>query len=133
MRLPLFIRFKRRLRWGRRANNKSQRPYCQFTLHGPSGPVQLWGLVDTGADYLVLSHQVATAIGLNLSSATPEVTELAAGMPVTMYKMPVTVTFDERTLVVDALIGGGPTPLFGRVPILEFGSFGMDLKGWLYR
>lgn len=50
-----------------------------------------------------------------------------------MWHAKIDVEIRGKSIRVDALFGGGPTPLIGRLTLLKAMRFGIDLDGWLYR
>jgi hypothetical protein len=49
------------------------RPLLAIVVWGPSGPVWTDGLVDTGADYTLLTHDLTLRLGIDIKSLTTEV------------------------------------------------------------
>jgi predicted aspartyl protease len=102
-------------------------------VHGPKGIHDLWALVDTGADYLMLETSVATRVGIPLPG-TPMVVGVAGGGSVRFDLVHnVKITVEGSTATVDALFGGRGTSLLGRTAILPAIDFGIDAIGWLHR
>lgn len=127
------ITYAGRHAWLGSGTNFSNRPYTFLRVAGPAGYMDLWALVDTGADYLMLDASVATATGLNLASASRIYVTVAGGGTVAVHKLAgVPITVEGRSGHVEALFGTVTTPLLGRTAILGVIDFGIDGSGWLY-
>ena len=48
------------------------RPMVDFKIFGPKDGLNLFGLLDSGADHTMVSSQVAKAIGINLDRCEPQ-------------------------------------------------------------
>ena len=96
--------------------------------------MDLWALIDTGADYLMLENSVATTLGFALPPR-PIAIKVAGGGSVWVTKIGgVQITVEGKTANVDALFFGGTgTTLLGRTAILSAIEFGIDNTGWLHR
>ena len=122
--------------WLGAKTNYSNRPYSSIDVsYSGSAAVNLWALVDTGADYLCLDDNVATSIGINLATSTNFVqvrTPLGVTAKLPLWR--VRMTMEGRSADVDALFDSSfaKTPLVGRVALLDTIKFGIDLTGWLY-
>lgn len=123
-----------RYAWGSAKTHYSNRPYTWMRVHGPKGVMDLWALIDTGADFLMLENSVATRLGIVLPS-TPINIKVAGGGSIAATKVSnVQITIEGKAANVDALFyAGGGTPLLGRTAILSAIAFGIDNIGWLYR
>ena len=122
-----------RYAWGSAKTHYSNRPYTWLRVHGSKGIQDLWALVDTGADYLMLDASVAATVGITLPAATTSI-RVAGGGTISLPKVSkVQITVEGKTVKVDALFGGSGTPLLGRTAILPAIDFGIDGKGWLHR
>jgi predicted aspartyl protease len=123
-----------RYAWGSAKTHYSNRPYTWMRVHGPKGVIDLWALIDTGADFLMLENSVATTLGIALPPP-PIAIKVAGGGSVFVTKISgVQITVEGKTANVDALFFGGTgTSLLGRTAILSAIEFGIDNTGWLYR
>jgi hypothetical protein len=132
--MPPFVFYDRRIQWGSAGTHFANRPFCEITVHGPSGSAQdVWALMDTGADYFMLDRSVARILGIDLVGCPVENVTTATGSSYQGRRIDVDVTVVGRRLAVTTIFGPVGTPLFGRTAILGAADFGMDLRGWLYR
>jgi len=131
---PVTITFTDRYAWGGAATNYNNRPYTWMRVHGPAGTYDLWALVDTGADYLMLETAVANSVGISLGNANTITVNLAGGGTTSLQLVQnVRITVEGKSANVDALFGSHGTPLLGRTAIIPAIDFGIDNIGWLYR
>jgi predicted aspartyl protease len=132
---PLTVTYRHRIAWRSRENDTSNRPFCRIRVHGGPGPggEDLWGLLDTGADYLMLENDVARTLGINLEKCSLVRVTLASGQEVHLPLKRVDMTIRGKRVPVDALFGVTGTTLVGRTAILGAMDFGIDMRGWLYR
>ena len=131
---PVNVTYDDRIAWGSRKNYRSNCPYCSIRVHGPGpGGEDLWGLLDTGADCLMLENDVARRLGIDLNNCSKIPVTLASGMSVSMPLTTVDVTIRGKRVPVDAIFGITGTTLIGRTAILAAIDFGIDIDGWLYR
>jgi hypothetical protein len=133
---PLNVTYRDRIAWLSRSNNTSNRPFCRIRVHSDtgSGGKDLWGLLDTGADYLMLDKAVAHSLKIDLNNCLMIPVTLASGMSVLMPLIKkVNVTIRGKRVPVDAIFGITGIPLIGRTAILAAIDFGIDIDGWLYR
>ena len=72
------------------------RPLIPVTLIGPGGTWVLDGLVDSGADGILVPAFVAPIIGIDLTSAAPEATRGIGGSNVTTYYADVTMRIADQ-------------------------------------
>ncbi len=130
---PIPINFDARVNWASKNNHWSNRPHCKVRVHhGPGiGGADMWGILDTGADYLTLNFQVAKELGIGLKHQ--QFVATASGHYVPMFYSKIEITLLGKRISVDAMFGSGPTTLIGRMTILEAIDFGIDIDGWLYR
>ena len=63
----------------RAENGTIYRPVIPFTLEGPSGAVDFFGLIDTGADETYLTRSMADRLGLAIDEQTQCIVESASG------------------------------------------------------
>src|SRR5712692_2266935 len=129
--MAITIDFDGRHRWKAQDNHYSNRPYSFIKVHGPSGgSMDLWAMLDTGADYLCLDNSVAKTIGINTAGARQILIRNAVGarVPVPLVKVKITM----ETYSADAMaVVGAFTALAGRTAIIPAIKFGMDKNGWL--
>lgn len=95
--------------------------------------MDMWGLLDTGADYLMLNYNVASALGIDLQNASVIPVAVASGQSVSARQTGIEITIRGKRIPVTALFGPGNDTLIGRTAILKAIDFGIDMKGWLYR
>jgi predicted aspartyl protease len=131
----LSVTYDRRIRWGTATNNASNRPYAMIRVHDGPGPggFDLFGLLDTGADYLMLETRIARALGIDLRGCPRETVMLASGARARLPRAQVDMSMRGKRVTVDAIFGIRGTPLIGRTAILRAIDFGIDIDGWLYR
>ena len=132
---PVNVTYDDRIAWLSRRNYTSNRPFCRIKVHRDTGPgaIDLWGLLDTGADYLMLDKAVAHRLKIDLNNCRMIPVTLASGMSVSMPLKTVNVTIRGKRVPVDAIFGITGTTLIGRTAILAAIDFGIDIDGWLYR
>jgi predicted aspartyl protease len=135
LRSPLTVTYQDRIAWGSRRNDTSNRPFCSIRVHGGPGPdgPDLLGLLDTGADYLMLDNDVARILEIDLEKCREVPVTLASGEEALMRKKRVKVTILGKRVPVTAVFGVRGTTIIGRTAILRAIDFGIDMKGWLYR
>lgn len=123
--------------WLSAGNNFSNRPYSFISVHGPSGKVDLWALVDSGADYLQLEDTIAHSIGLGstLASAPSATVTVSSGATVSMKLLSgVRVTIESTTVLVDVLFSPAPSDaLLGRTGFLAAIDVGVHSSGWMFK
>jgi predicted aspartyl protease len=108
-----------------------------MSVHDPSGgptKVDIWALIDTGADDLQIDQATANAVNIDLSKASTVNRKVASGSTVKMLlvtKVPITVE-GKKSSGVDVLIGPKGVILLGRRAIIATIDFGMDQTGWSY-
>ena len=98
---------------------------------GNGGP-DLFGLLDTGADYLTVPSVTAALLGINLQTLRTDTLTVASGGHVRIAYTQLDVTILGKR-VPQKVYFGGPITLIGRVPILDVMDFGIDAQGWLPR
>lgn len=127
--------FKQRSDWGTVSNYKDWLPYCWIRLHSPvgKGHKDLWGLLDTGTQFLVLPHHQASFFGINLETCPTRYVQNASGNAVEMSVADVDVTIRGKRISVKTLFGPIETVLIGIDPIVFTMVFGANEDGWLYR
>ena len=122
-----------RYAWGSAKTHASNRPYTYMRVHGPKGAVDLWALVNSGADYLMFDNAVATRAGITVHGTTKTVTVAGGGKVTFTLVSGIDITVETKRATVDALVGGSGTPLLGRTGILATIDLGIDGTGWLHR
>lgn len=95
--------------------------------------MDLWGLLDTGADYLMLERHVAQVLGIDLQNCPQEQVIVASGASAWLPKTQIDVTIRQNRITVEAIFGIRGFTLIGRTTILRAMDFGIDIDGWLYR
>lgn len=122
-------------RWNSSAN-AAYRPLCWFDLHGPAphSPLPLLGLLDTGADYLMLPTDAADDLDIDIESCPKECLAVASGRTISVPKTIVDVTIRGKRITVEAVFGANnQPPLIGLGTIVWAMRLGIDIRGWLYR
>jgi predicted aspartyl protease len=69
--------------------------------------MDIWGLLDTGADYLMLNHHVAATLGINLQNASAIPVTVASGQSVPLHQASIEITILGKRVPVTALFGPG--------------------------
>jgi predicted aspartyl protease len=130
---PVTVKYLDRYAWMGPSTYFSRRPYSLITVHGPrAASMDIFALMDTGADYLTLDAAVAKSLGISLTGAKKIAVSPAFGHKVLLSLVSVDVTIEGNRVNVDALFGSIGTPLVGRTAILAAIDFGIDTKGWLH-
>ena len=127
--------YTRQTRWQSAENDWAWRPQCMITVHGAmTGSAQdLLGILDTGADHLMLPEYVAHALGIDVSSCNQEMVTVASGQQLSMPRTQVDVTIRNTRIKVTALFGTNGSPvLIGLHTIVKAMKFGVMTQGWLY-
>jgi predicted aspartyl protease len=111
------------------------RPVETVRLHGPGGPHgNTWStlaLVDTGADYMHLPTEGATAVGISLAGASSITTSTAGGLA-TMKQQAVDVEFHGKRIHVPVNFAPGTVAVIGRQAIFDVvESAGFTTAEWL--
>jgi len=121
--------------WRSPDNNTAYRPYCWIKVHGFPAPNAWdgWGLLDTGADFLMLPVGVAHTLSIDIVNCPTENVTIASGAVISLPQTFVDVTIRKKRINVKAIFGIGATPLIGLHTILAAMEFGIDFSGWLYR
>lgn len=118
--------------WMSPATKGDNRPYDTITIYGDTGrSVDFWGLLDTGADFLMLESDIAEKLGINLSGCIYQPVRFGSGHQTFLPRRQIEVGLFGQRAEVDAVFGIGGTPLIGRTTILKFADFGIDMQGWL--
>jgi predicted aspartyl protease len=134
--MAISVSYDNRHGWLSRNTNYSNRPYSLIDVsHSGSGAVSLWGLIDTGADYLCLGDAVAHSLGINLAHCTHYVNiTTALGSKSALPVVNIHMAMEGYAADVDAIFDSvfSKTPLIGRCALLEVLKFGVDDKGWLF-
>lgn len=133
--MPIPVNYIARFPWGGAGTRGSNRPYTTIVAHGSRGSsVPVWGLLDTGADYLVLPEDIAHRIGINPSQLPPRPIIVADGYRASMRFGQVDISFPKlgKSAKVEVFWGPPKMVLIGRTAILGAMGFGIDQKGWLY-
>lgn len=129
--MPTIV-FTHRYKWGSAGNNSSNRPQSAVEVKGPLGRMNLWALMDSGADYPQFEKAVANTLGISLRGARQFTVQGATGVTTMDLVSGVSVCIEGTWVVVDCLFGGVGRAVIGRTGILAATEFGMDGKGWLY-
>jgi predicted aspartyl protease len=130
--MTITIDFDGQHQWKSRNNHYSNRPYSYVKIHGPSGgSMDLWAMLDTGADYLCLDNSVARRLHIPTTGATVIWIRNAVGTRVQVPLVKVKITMETYSADVMAVFGAF-TALAGRTAIIPAIKFGMDKDGWLY-
>jgi hypothetical protein len=141
---PVVITYNDRIAWGSPGTNFRNSPHTSIQVHGPApggvplhGPtgrgVPLWGLLDTGADHLMVEKSVAKQIGIDDLSTYPKtMVRVASGASIPCFLVDVEITMIGRRFVVPAVFGISNATLIGRSAILTGFDFGIDGLGWLH-
>jgi hypothetical protein len=126
--------YGRRIRWGSSENEEYYRPMCLITVHGSPGfgTEDLLGVLDTGADLLVLPIDVARTLNIDLVSSPIEHLTVASGEILKVPMKDIEVTIRGRRIGVTAMFGDFDSVLIGLHTITKAMKFGVDCKGWLY-
>lgn len=94
------------------------RPYVPFELRGPTGSVQLVGLLDSGADICLFDGEIAQAIGLELEQGIRQSSRGIEGSKLTTWLHPVRVRLDGSPSEIPCTVGFVPgftgTPILGQ-------------------
>lgn len=119
--------------WGSKANNSSQRPYCEVTVWRNKNPYRVWCVVDSGADRLQLDSAIAHHLGIPLTSSTSLSVQMADGSK-TSYDLVqnVDIEMEKENVSVDILFKNAIPPLLGRTAFLKAIAVAIDNTGWLY-
>ena len=120
--------------WNRSSGPKTNRPYSEVEITGPSGTVRVWCLVDSGADLILLDAAIASTCGIALSGPGTTLRTLmtasGAGLSVTEVAG-VRLVVDGKPHTDDVRFAVGGLALLGRVTFLNaFGDLGFDVSGW---
>ena len=130
---PPPVNYDGKVMWGSAQNRFDHRPYDYFRVHGAGiAAMDMWGLLDTGADELMLEMQVARNLQLDLTNCNWELVTVADGYTIQMPSIKVDVTICGKRITVDAIFGV-QAPLIGRRTLLNAIEFGADKSGWLYK
>lgn len=129
------VTFYDQIAWGSAATQGDYAPYAWIRIQNQTGTgtYDLWGLLDTGADYLMLEMGVARRLGIDLSQCRSEPVIVASGQRAILPRTTVNMTILQQPVTVDAIFGIRGTALIGRTAILKAMDFGIDIDGWLYR
>jgi predicted aspartyl protease len=137
--MSISITYDRQHTWKSSGTYSSNRPYSSMTLRLQSkstGPaVTLWGLCDTGADYLCLDVSVANSLGINLNTPAGRVNVTTAiGSKSSIPLVVVNLEMEGYSADVDAIFDSAfaKRALIGRCALIDVLKFGVDSKGWLY-
>jgi predicted aspartyl protease len=137
--MTVSVDYDNRHNWLSARTFSSNRAYSNATVrYGSSNPaaVTLWSLIDTGADYLCLSDQVAAQLGVNLNNCTRFVNGVTPlGSKPNIPIETVNLEMEGYNANVDAIFDIAfrkVSPLVGRVALLRVIKFGIDSTGWLY-
>jgi predicted aspartyl protease len=110
-------------------------PLADIVLHGPATNFSIANvLVDTGADFLMVSASSAATAGLLPGMGTPIYIRTAGGT-VTMTKHTgVFVEIEGIRVITDLLCHPSPTsrPLLGRQALSALKDVGFDTTSWLW-
>ena len=129
------VTFYDQILWGSAATRGDYAPYAWIRVQSQTGTgtYDLWGLLDTGADYLMLEMNVAHRLGIDPHKCEREPVIVASGQRASLPRATVNMTILQKTVSVDAIFGIHGTTLIGRTAILKAMDFGIDIDGWLYR
>ena len=133
---PMMVTYDELIAWGSPDNNTAYRPYCWIRVHGPRAPNAWdgWGLLDTGADFLILPAAVRRILKIDIVNCSEEKVEIASGKVDWLPQTFVDVTIRRKRInKVKVIFGTGTIPLIGLHTILAAMEFGIEFNGWLYR
>ena len=114
------------------------RAYAVITIHGRNRPaVHEWGLIDTGADYLVIPYSIANSTRIDRNLSQYKNIRLANGNTIQLPFLDVSFTIKGVTRTAKAVVGTqnhplNRTPLIGLKAMLSAFDFAFDKRGWLY-
>jgi Aspartyl protease len=138
--MSISIAYDNQHAWKSAGTWNKNRPYSSVNVRPAgktTGPcVTLWGLCDTGADYLCVEPSVAATLGINLKNATmSKPIATASGTlppaPIVLVSLEMEGYFAD----VEALFHSTFTKskvLVGRCALIGVLKFGVDVNGWLY-
>lgn len=131
----LSIPFDELVKWGSRDNYTAYRPYCMIKVHGNPAPScrDLWGILDTGADHVMLPRGIACELNIDIVNCPRECVAVASGHTICLPRTHVDVTIRGKRISVVATFGVNKTPLIGLHAIRKAMAFGIEWDGWLYR
>ena len=133
--MPHTVDYERLIRWMSSENDYVWFPQCMVRIHSPSGrPAQdCLGILDTGANDLILPQDVARTLGINIAECDLTRVSVASGNVVPMRQTDLDATIKGLRIRVRALFGPNNCPvLIGLYPIIEAMKFGIIRQGWLY-
>src|ERR1700684_2777098 len=123
---PVTTIYTDRYPWRGPHTKRSNRPYTWMRVHGPRGIHDLWALVDSGADYLMLQTAVACRVGIDLCGIPTTYANTAGGGSIPIQHVHnVQITVEGHSATVEVYFGGHGTPLLGRTAFLAAIDFGM--------
>jgi predicted aspartyl protease len=108
---------------------------CWIKVHGSPGfgTADYLGVLDTGADLLILPIDVARTLKIDLANCPVEYLTVASGEILEVPMKDVEVTILGRRISVTAMFGHFGEVLIGLHTITKAMKFGVDYRGWLYR
>jgi len=138
--MTVSLNFRGRNAWRSWNNYNSNRPYSKIRLSDVSGKfIDLWGMIDTGADYLQVPKVFFGINGLNINNNHYTVTQirplLANGTKFQAIDLVDSIDFEMEgcSTATPVLTPNNGPILIGRIAILSCIDFGMDRTGWLYK
>lgn len=79
--------------------------------------VEIHALVDTGATFLCVTHEIAAQLGFDITEVGQQIVTLANGRQKKIPKIaPIEIAFENRTYVTEAVVLGDE-PLLGVLPM----------------
>ncbi|WP_430449391.1 aspartyl protease family protein [Rhodophyticola sp.] len=133
MMAPANVRYAGKDYFGTQLTKNRLLPFTMITLHGSGNvAIPIWGLLDTGADHLMLNSGEAKYLNIDLNQCPKRKMLLANGCEEEYSLATIQVSIKGYRNKVDALFGVVGTPLIGRTTIQRTLKFGLDEQGWLY-
>lgn len=124
------IRLNFHRNWGK--NIQDNRPYIETIIYGATGKyVRLYCLVDSGADYTMLSESIVINLGYDLSKATNLSIVNASGVFNNARLLEnVDCEVCGKRFSTSCIIAPNSLPLLGRGTLLRSMDFGFNIHGW---
>jgi predicted aspartyl protease len=121
-----------------RSYDSDDRPYIEVILKkNTSGikDVNLWCLIDTGADYLQIHESFASDLGIDLAvDGSPLSVMTSSGASTTITEISVQeIEIEGNTFDTKCYFGLNSIPIIGRNTILSLLELGFDTNGWLFK
>lgn len=115
-----------------RDNGYVRRPVIPFTLHGPEGTLDFYGLLDTGADETYITRQMADRLGIKTTSDSEYFVESASGLMSVDYGFVIfEITDGIETYVWQTVVGvtdqEWAEAILGHSGVLQF--FDVEFRG----